>query len=343
MNLSGHQAAVSIPAFIYTQGTRLCSWKKCNFSHIGHYGINLTESSVANEMVGCSFYDLGAGAIKIGSTQVASNGKNKILQCHIYNGGILFHSAVAILVCKSSNNLLSGNHIHDFYYSGISVGWTWGYGDKPEASGNIIENNHIHHLGKKSNGDGPILNDKGGIYTLGIQPGTIIKGNLIHDISAYNFGACGIYLDEGSSNILVEKNLVYDVNGYSFNLHYGRDNIVRSNIFAFAKIAQVLYSRGEQDRTSFTFERNIIYWSNGQLLAGDWSRINFVSDRNIYWKVKDANIKFTDLSWEEWQNKGVDRKSQIIDPQFVSPSKRDFRLKVNSPALKIGFKHTTRI
>ena len=334
-SLSGGQASVSVPSFVYAQGVRLCSWKKCTFSHIGHYGIDFTENSTRNEVIDCTFHDLGAGAIKIGSGAVVSDGKQKVSNCHIYDGGKLFHSAVAIWVGKSSGNIIAGNHIHDFYYSGISVGWTWGYGGKADAGNNIIQGNHIHHIGKKSNGDGPILNDKGGIYTLGIQPGTIIRGNLIHDIDAYSFGAFGIYLDEGSSNILVEGNTVHNVRGYSFHLHYGRDNIVRKNIFAFARNAQVLYSSSEKVNKSLTFERNIIYWKEGKLLAGAWKDLNFTFDRNIYWNPKNRNPTFDDLAWKDWRGKGLDVHSRIIDPLFVAPSKGDFRLQARSPAFQL--------
>ena len=334
LNLSGGQASFYVPAFIYAQGVRSCSWKKCTFSHIGHYGIDFTENSSENEVTSCTFHDLGAGAIKIGSGTVVSDGKQKISKCHIYDGGILFHSAVAIWVGKSSRNTIASNHIHDFYYSGISIGWTWGYGEKPDASNNIIQNNHIHHIGKKSNGDGPVLNDKGGIYTLGIQTGTIIRDNLIHDIDAYNFGAFGIYLDQGSSNILVENNIVHNVKGYSFHLHSGRNNIIRKNIFAFAQIAQVLYSISEKGNKSLTFEKNIIYWKEGKLLAGAWKDMNFTFDRNIYWNRGNRNLKFDDLDWRDWKDKGMDVHSRIIDPLFVAPLKGDFRLQARSPAFK---------
>ncbi len=52
------------------------------------------------------------------------------------------------------------------------------------------------------------LHDGGGIYTLSIQPGTVIRGNHIHDNRG---GPGGIYLDEGSGQIEIAGNLVYAV------------------------------------------------------------------------------------------------------------------------------------
>jgi parallel beta-helix repeat protein len=328
------QAADGVPGAIYAQGVRHCAWKQCTIAHIGQYGIDFAEACIGNQIANCQFFDLGGGAIK-----VANNGAHQIIDSHIYNGGLIFHGAVGIWLGNASNNVVKRNHIHDFYYSGISVGWTWGYRDKSDAEGNLIEANHIHHIGKRSDGTSALLNDKGGIYTLGIQPGTIIRGNLIHHIDAYNYAAWGIYLDEGSSQITIENNVIYNTRDGGFHLHYGRDNTVRNNIFAFGKLAQLQRSVKEEPQyQSLTLENNIIYWSEGELLKGKWDDLRFVFDRNLYWRVGKGQIDFDKFSLQQWQQRGMDRNSTIADPMFISPARADFRLKPNSPALKIGFK-----
>jgi parallel beta-helix repeat protein len=340
VDYSGLQAAVSVPATITMKGTNFCTWDKCEVSHISSYGMEFLDDSNSNQVVGCSFHDLGAGAIKIGSTTTSSIGKNKISNCHIYNGGNIFHSAVGIWIGKSHENFISGNHIHDFYYSGISVGWTWQYIKVPDAGKNLIQNNHIHHIGKKSGESEAILNDKGGIYTLGEQPGTVISGNLIHNIYSYNYVACGIYLDASSSNIIVENNVVYNVRGYGFHLHYGRDNLIRKNIFALNSLSQLLFSAGDRDHQSFSLDGNIIYWKEGELFIAPWQDIKFKMSNNIYWKVDGKQVKIGKYSWEQWKDKKLDINSKIINPLFISPSSGDFRTKRNSPVLGTGFKNS---
>ena len=58
------------------------------------------------------------------------------------------------------------------------------------------------------------LCDGGCIYTLGWQPGTVIRGNHLHDVHRSQFaqGAPnnGMFIDQGSKGYLFEKNVIYD-------------------------------------------------------------------------------------------------------------------------------------
>ena len=74
----------------------------------------------------------------------------------------------------------------------------------------------------------------GGIYLLGRQDGTVVSGNVVHDIYASFYGGEGLYADEGSSNMLFEYNVCYNVSADCFYLHYGSSNVVRNNVFAYA-------------------------------------------------------------------------------------------------------------
>jgi hypothetical protein len=62
------------------------------------------------------------------------------------------------------------------------------------------------------------LADGGGIYTLGFQPGTVLRGNHIHDVhrTAFAHGGApnnGFFIDEGSKGFLFEANVVYRTSG----------------------------------------------------------------------------------------------------------------------------------
>jgi hypothetical protein len=337
------QADIGVPGAVWGQGLRHCIFESCVFSNLGDYGLELGRGCSENRVVRCEFAGLGAGGIKIGETAIRPNPAdqtraNEISYCYIQDGGQMFHSAIGILIGQSPDNRLEHNLIHDFYYTGISIGWTWGYGDA-RASNNIVQFNQVHHIGVKSDGDGPILSDMGGIYTLGKQPGTTIRNNLWHDIAGLRYGGWGIYFDEGSSGILAESNVVYRTTHGGFHQHYGETNILRNNIFAFARDQQLQRSRLE-DHPSFSFQTNIVYFDSGNLLGGDWSDDHYVIDWNLYFDArpgaKPGSLPIGPCSLEQWRQRNHDRNSIIADPLFA-PKTRDFRLQPGSPAFKLGF------
>ncbi len=211
------------------------------------------------------------------------------------------------------------------------MGWSWGYAPS-SAHHNVIEYNHIHHIGRA------VLGDMGGIYTLGISPGTRLRHNIIHDVYSPGIGGgAGIYPDEGSTELLIENNLVYNTERGCFSQHYGRENTVRNNIFALSRTGEVARYR-EEDHISFIFERNIVYSTTGYFLLGGWRNGNYRVQSNLYWDTSTEDPDYDDMGFDQWQSLGRDTGSMIADPMFVAPEALDFRLKPDSPAMKLGFK-----
>ena len=248
----------------------------------------------------------------------------------IQSGGFVFPCAVGISLFHASDCHITHNEIADFRYSGISVGWVWGYSDSPSKR-NDISFNHIHHLGWGE------LSDMGGIYCLGKSEGTTLRNNVIHHVYSFDYGGWGLYTDEGSTGIIMENNLVYNCKNSGFHQHYGEQNILRNNIFANNIKAQLQATRIE-DHLSFTFCNNIVYYSTGDLLSSNWDKIQIHSDKNCYWDTRTTNILFGKQSFKEWQQSGKDQHSIIDDPKFTDPSDFDFRIKNKAVLRKIGFK-----
>lgn len=337
------QAAFNVPGVIFLKYSRFCSIEDCILENIGYYGIELSDGCRNIRIIGNEIYNAGAGGIKVNGGDINSSKNkytkyNQIIGNHIHHCGRVFHSAVGVLCGHSSNNNISHNHIHHLHYTGISCGWMWGY-DENNLGNNRIENNHIHHIGTG------ILSDMGGIYLLGVQPGTVVRGNVIHNIEKANYGGWAIYTDEGSSHIIIENNICYFMASTGFFQHYGRENIVRNNIFAFGKEAMVSYGRTEE-HNGFTFERNIILTDNSPIfLEGYGMKFkdkSFISDLNLIWDISGKEPFFkgeTEYSPEQWRNLfGQDLHSIVADPLFKDPYNGDFTLDEKSPAFKIGFR-----
>lgn len=329
------QAAVHLSAAVVASGARDCTIEDCEIAHVGEYAMILGEGCKRNTVRRCHIHDLGGGGVRLGMTDLPNQPErrseyNTVDNCFIHDGGHVFRAGIGVWIGRSSYNTVSHNEICDFYYSGCSVGWSWGYAPST-AHHNVFEYNHIHNLGKN------VLSDMGGIYSLGISPGTVERFNLIHDVFSYSYGGWGLYTDEGSSEILMENNICYNCKTGAFHQHYGRDNTIRNNIFAFSSHTPDIIRSRQEEHSSFTIERNIVLTSHGEPLGGNWGNGNYTIDRNLYWDINGIDLDFAGMEFEEWQALGRDVNSLVADPLFVDAPNYDFRLKENSPAFKLGF------
>ncbi len=337
------QAAFEVPAAVYIADSTGVDFTDCRFENISYTAVKFDKASKNCNVTSCYFNEIGANAVFIhGDFVVPASTENiNVTDCHISNYGRIFNNAIGILLTHAINCELSHNEIHDGWYTGISVGWNWGYSDNP--TNNIkINNNLIYNIG---NG---WLSDMGGIYTLGIQPDTVISGNVIYNVGCdegeYGYGGWGIYLDEGSSFMTVENNLVYDCSSQTFHQHYGEDNVVRNNIFAFGGEGAFIVSRHEEHNSLF-LENNILVTDNSMMYArtieSDW----FVDNSNLYWDYKNGGNVSSGYSMSIFDRKSIPmmvgrgyyNNGVFTDPLFKDAANRDFTLATNSPALDAGF------
>lgn len=332
------QAAVDVHGDLFAEAATDCEIEDCTFTQLAGYAVELGRGCQRWRVVGNEMFDLGAGGIRLGVPDkrggaFEQNHSHVVTDNHIHHGGIVNPPAVGVFILQSGTNRVAHNHIHHLYYTAISVGWNWGYQETP-CRENRIEFNHLHDLGQG------LLSDMGAVYTLGIQKGTVIRHNLIHDVHAFTYGGWGLYTDEGSSEIVLENNVVYRCKSAGFHQHYGRDNVVRNNIFAFNREHQLMRTRAEPHR-SFVFTHNLVYFDSGDLLGSNWSNDNYHLDYNVYFDTRLAarpeDLRFAGVPLAEWRRRGHDLHSVIADPLFVAPEQFDFRLRPESPALQLGF------
>ncbi len=328
------QAAAPVDAVITADYASNISFDNCEIAHTGTYAFWFRRACSNCSVTRCYMHDLGAGGIKIGETIIRPDEReitNQITADNniIRDAGHVFPCAVGVIIFNASDNKITHNEIADLRYSGISVGWVWGYAYSPTKR-NTISYNHIHHLGWGE------LCDMGGVYTLGASEGTVVSNNHIHHVYSFDYGGWGLYTDEGSFDITMENNLVYLCKNSGFHQHYGKENIIRNNIFAFNIRSQLQATRIEEHR-SLSFTRNIIFTDRGTLLSSNWHKFNLMTDNNIYWDTRTKDIKFADQDFSAWKKSGKDIHSLIADPMFVDPGKFDFNFRRTSVVRRIGF------
>lgn len=308
------QAATSVPAAVVADHVQGLEVDQCAFEHLGGYALWLRRGVVDSKVRRSHFHDLGAGGVRVGETAVASadadrTARNTIENNLVEDGGISFAGGIGIWIGQSGLNKVQNNEVRDFNYSAISVGWTWGFGPS-QAQRNLIAENDVHDIGRG------VLNDLGGIYTLGPTDGTVVRNNRISRITSYRKSgestAFGIYLDEGSSNVLVENNVATETTGGGLHLNYGRDDAVRNNIFAGSLLAQAKRARGGPD-ASLTFERNVLVGPGPQLYQGQWSDADVRTGHNLLHPER-ATFQLREANLAKVQGAGHETSSLEADP-----------------------------
>ncbi len=331
------QAAYNVHPCILVTNSAGVRFEGCKFTNIGSTALKFGENVRDSSVVDSEFTNIGANAIFIEGLADAPNQNIEVSNNLIAHYGRRFFNAIGVLNIHAHHVAIANNEIFDGYYTAISSGWVWGYGENP-TDFVAIEKNLIYQIGQGW------LSDMGGIYTLGIQENSVIRGNWIHDVAADalqgGYGGWGIYLDEGSTGQLVEKNLVYDCGSQSFHQHYGKGNLVRNNIFAFGKEGQIRVSRKE-DHTSLMLEGNILV-SDGQPIYTSVERGKFTDDANLYYNYAHPYFPNSGDRCEKgisiMRCLGYYKNALVADPLFRDIGARDFALALNSPAVeKFGF------
>jgi hypothetical protein len=233
----GNELREPIPEAILFEQAEGCRFEQGRIEQLGTSGIRFGRECRDCTLSDTVISDVAGNGILIGEDRTrrvegkpwteaapeqAASG-NAINDCLIERCGQEFYGAVGIWVGMAHHTTIAHNLIRHLPYTGVSVGWMWNPTPTP-CHHNRIEHNHIHDVMQ-------VLSDGGGIYTLGRQPGTVLRDNRIQSIPL-NLGRAesnGMFLDEGTTDILIEGNLIYDTTRSPLRFHRAGKNLVRKN------------------------------------------------------------------------------------------------------------------
>ena len=187
-----------------------------------------------------------------------------------------------------------------------------------------------------------------GLVKIDAMEPVLIRNNLLEENRGW-----GIDMDDGASNYEIYNNVCV---GVSMKLREGAYRNVYNNIWYNANVAPCAHVGNDYNHDRY--HHNIIVMAKDDCFSfiappahGPWME---QLDYNCYYK---ADGKFTarvtevreekgwpqnrrQYSWDEWRNElGFDTHSVWADPMFIDAENYDFRVKTDSPALKLGFEN----
>lgn len=261
-----------LPAALSFELAESCFFSEGRIAHLGGSGIRFGRECRGCELDRSVVTDISGNGVMIGEDRSRSiEGKpwwqaapdqatRQVAVRHslIEHCGRQFFGAVGVWVGLAAETAIYFNDIRYVPYTGVSVGWMWNPSPTP-CRQNEVAFNHIHHVMQ-------VLSDGGGIYTLGRQPGTRLVGNVIHDVplNAGRAESNGMFLDEGTTGIVIAHNVIYNVERSPLRFHRAQTNDVRRNVLVvegetprirynntkpedIREVANVVLKAGEQD------------------------------------------------------------------------------------------------
>ncbi len=263
-----------VPAAVTFELAEDCSIRRCRFRHMGTSAVWFASRTYRCRLERCLIEDTSGNGVNVAEDpsrlvggkpwwlaapdQAAAGhviADNVVRRC-----GQQFFGAVGIWVGSARDVRIEHNEVAYHPYTGISVGWMWNPRPTPVRDIAVLYN-HIHHVMQ-------VLSDGGGIYTLGRQPGTRLAHNHIHAVpkNAGRAESNGMFLDEGTDQIVIEQNLIYDVARSPLRFHRAVENIVRNNILVLwdAKTPSIRYNATDP-KTIRKIDNEIVLRSQFQL------------------------------------------------------------------------------
>lgn len=257
ISYDGMQGAIYLKFAISVNNSTGIHFDDIDVSNTGSHGLDLGRYSTYCSVKNSRFKGIGAGAIRLGPVygpdeygNIPSGSHCVANNNNVYDVGITMHEGEGILIGDTNNCDVLNNEIDIVRYSGINMGWTWNYNIN-QCHDNNVSFNIVSNCGY-----GGLMDDLGGIYTLGISPNSKMHNNIVFNVDGHNHLAMGFYFDQGSSFIDVRDNLVYDIKGAAFHTNYGQDQVIKNNVAAGTVNRSLQFLRIEPHNIA-TFENNV--------------------------------------------------------------------------------------
>jgi len=363
-------------AAVFLQGTRDCAVRNCWFDAVGGNGFFVNQYNRNATVSGCKFTEAGDSAVAfVGSLELTSGSQRAFpYECKAENNlvhdcGVFGKQTAGVYISRAKRITAAHNLIYNMPRAAVCIGdGTWG--------GHVVEFNHIHDTVRETGDHGPFnawgrdkywsLTQSHSSYTANhsleagqvevdaMEP-VIVRNNFFEErpksIEGIHGPVFGIDLDDGASNYDIYNNITKNV---SMKLREGAKRTIHNNIWYNSVVAPCFHVGNEYNHDRYfsnitVMSRDDVYSIIAPPARGPWLE---EIDNNCFFtrsgafrasvhalrgeKRSGPSQKY-DL--EGWRRLGFDAHSVFADPLFVDPERNDFRVRPDSPALKLGFKN----
>ena len=138
---------------------------------------------------------------------------------NVFRGNQLFFGNFSEITCLGQNFRIADNIFEDFSYGAVSVGVHFASSMAvPPLTSGVVENNEMYQTDKFRKEPTRTLMDSGAIYCTTSNLDVILRNNYIHDYTGGGDNR-GIFLDDGTNNVTVERNRVERIaNSYCIDM-----------------------------------------------------------------------------------------------------------------------------
>ena len=313
----------------------------CTVRNLGNWAIRV-KGGTDHTVAGCDAYNTGDGAIHVegGDRKTLAPAGHAVVNNHLHHFGRWSRSYQAGVLAAGVGHRVANNLIHDAPHNGILY---WG-------NDITLEYNEIHRVCLESGDVGAIYTGRD--YTF---RGNVIRYNYIHHLGGVGMGSSAIYMDDCVSGHVIYGNIV--VGGDGIWLGGGRDFIIENNIFVDCAAALAFDARGTDANPVW---RNMV----NNTMRKRVEDMNYLRPPYItrYPELASLEKHYAGTAGVPPENNRLERnicagprwlrfamggkadllvqKDNVVDqdPLFVNRAAGDYRLRADSPALRMGFR-----
>jgi hypothetical protein len=325
----------------------------CLIHNIGNYGVTI-EGGAGHGVLSCDIFDTGDGGVSMdgGDRQTLRPAGHFVENCHFARQGRWSKCYVPAVLIGGVGQRASHNLIHDHPHCAILF----------TGNDHVIEFNEIHHIALETGDVGAIYTGRD--YTF---RGNRIRYNFVHDTGGVGMGSMGIYMDDCVSGTEIFGNIFCKVQRAAF-LGGGRDHQVINNIFVDCNYAVELDGRGldpspvwhgmvdQTMRQSLAKMPPALYRERYPAMKAldqyygppDGPAITGAAFKGI---PPENNVVARNISVGKWlkeywhatpgmlllENNLTNAASSFVRPPGDAAQTKDFALRRDSPAWKLGF------